>query len=633
MHLIWFGENMSGGKENMPSKYILFFTVPVILLAALITPRTVLATSVELNVPGDYPSIQSALNDAEILLAANPGNTYSILVEPSSTHYTVPTGGLVLKSSIPVRGRETARTIINGGGGTYAVTATGVTGVSFKNFTIMNASNGILVTGNSAVTISNNVFVGMTNIAVIIQNSTASSVTNNTFYQNGAGVSRDTDLGAAITNNIFYNSANTTQIIQNAAETTITYNLFFPDVNGPKGTFYIPSLTITDSDPLFVDSAQNDFHIKSSPTATSPCINNGSTAITDLSIDGTTSDIGAYGGPYADTIPSPVSGVTASLASADSISVSWSANTSYVVNDINPNDHTTTGGYNLYYSLNQSHDDTGLPYQNKLTLASTVTGTVISGLTTTSAPPAAPVMNPPGFDNQTLKLSWSAVPNATGYYVYYLVTGTTNTQKTDIIHATSYDLGGLINLTDYTVWVTAYAQPAYYFAVTAFDYTSGAHTPGIAHESAYSSPETVFNIGSSSESSFSNTVTGFPEAIEYNPNLPNKGCFIATAAYGYYDAPQVQALRDLRDRYLETNSAGRAFVRWYYEYGPLGAAALNAHPWLKPVVRTALMPAVGGALFLTRTSTFTQLLVLFLFSLMTAVLVIYKKGVRRGGSR
>jgi hypothetical protein len=125
----------------------------------------------------------------------------------------------------------------------------------------------------------------------------------------------------------------------------------------------------------------------------------------------------------------------------------------------------------------------------------------------------------------------------------------------------------------------------------------------------------------------------FPEAYLYNPNLQNKGCFIATAAYGYYDAPQVQALRDLRDRYLETNSAGRAFVKWYYEYGPIGAAALNEHPWLKPVVRTALMPAVGGALFLTRTSPATRLLVLFLLIIMTAALVIYKKNIRRGGSR
>jgi hypothetical protein len=95
------------------------------------------------------------------------------------------------------------------------------------------------------------------------------------------------------------------------------------------------------------------------------------------------------------------------------------------------------------------------------------------------------------------------------------------------------------------------------------------------------------------------------------PDLPNKGCFIATAAYGYYSAPQVQALREFRDRYLMTN-AGRAFVALYYRYGLIGAEFANAHAWLKPVVRTVLMPAVGGALFLTRTSLLTKAAALIL---------------------
>jgi len=379
---------------------------------------------------------------------------------------------------------------------------------------------------------------------------------------------------------------------------------------------------------LFVDLGV-DFHIRSNPTATSPCIDHGTTAITDY-IDLTTSDIGAYGGSTQDTIPYLVSGVTATLATADSVSVSWSKNTSYVVNDINPVNHTTTGGYHVYYGLQSGQTVT---YPNMLTLASTVTTTVISGLTTTASPPAAPFVNPLGFDNQTLLVSWASVSNATGYKVHYaLSTDLTNSHHTAVIQETSYELVSLINGTNYTVWVTAVTQPALYLAVTAFDYTGGPFDPGVSHESAYSPEEQVL-LGSAVESAPSNTRSEFPEAFVYDPNLPNKGCFIATAAYGYYDAPQVQALRDFRDRYLEANSAGRAFVRWYYEYGPIGAAALNTHPWLKPVVRTALLPAVGGALFLTKTSTVTQLMILFLFSLMIAALVIYKKNVGRGGSR
>jgi len=617
----------------MSTKCIHRFMISLFLFTALIPSGTALAASFELNVPNQYSTLQSALDGAEDLLAANPANSYTILVEPGS--YAVPSGGLVLKSNIPIRGRETARTFIDGGGTTgAAVTANGVTGVSFKNFTVQHAGTGIHVTGNSAVTIANNVF-DMTTYGVVIQTSSSSKVINNTFYQNTTAVSTDADPGAEITNNLFYNNANTVQIVQNGilAETSISYNIFYPQVNGPKGTNYIPNTIITNPDPLFVDPLQNDFHIRSNPTATSPCIDNGDPATTD-SIDNSRSDIGAYGGATQDSIPFPVSGVTTSLISSGSLSVQWSPNTSYVVNDISPDpgDLGSTGGYNIYYSFGKSGQSGGV-YQ-KLALASTVTSTVISGLSTTVSTPAAPVVNALGFDTNTLIASWSPVSGATGYIVYYApVSGATGTLQSSVIQETSYSISGLVNLTSYNVWVTAVAQPVYYLAVTAFDYTTGTHTPGIAHESAYSSPEAVLILGPQVESLASSMVQGFPEAYYYNPDLPNKGCFIATAAYGYYDAPQVQALRDFRDRYLETNSVGRAFVGWYYEYGPIGAAALNAHPWLKPVVRAALLPAVGGALFLTRTSTFAQLAMLLLFSFTATALILYKKGFKRGGSR
>ncbi|MDX1252485.1 MAG: DUF11 domain-containing protein [Gammaproteobacteria bacterium] len=69
-------------------------------------------------------------------------------------------------------------------------------------------------------------------------------------------------------------------------------------------------------------------------------------------------------------------------------------------------------------------------------------------------------------------------------------------------------------------------------------------------------------------------------------------CFIATAAYGSFLDPHVQALRDFRDRYLLTNAPGRAFVAWYYEHSPPLAAFIARHDSLRATARAVLTPVV-----------------------------------------
>ena len=45
-------------------------------------------------------------------------------------------------------------------------------------------------------------------------------------------------------------------------------------------------------------------------------------------------------------------------------------------------------------------------------------------------------------------------------------------------------------------------------------------------------------------------------------------CYIATAVYGSYDAPEVCTLRLFRDNYLAKRGWGRSFIKIYYKYSP-----------------------------------------------------------------
>jgi Periplasmic copper-binding protein (NosD) len=592
---------------------VLAIGAPGTVLAA-VTERTVVQTLAECPSGSTcYTSIQEAINAADI----NAGDT--VLVEPGTY-----SGPISLRTNVPVLGRETARTIITGGSAT-AVNATSVTGVNFRHFTIISASVGIALSDSSSVSIKNNVFqVGTGGTAIQIQiqsgSSTSTEILNNTFYQNGTAVS--TNVNLTIKNNIFSNNTHHVTASGGLAldKTYFTYNAFSD--NNPEGPDLTSTTNILSIDPLFVDpsTTKRDFHLKEY----SPCIDAGDTSLFDTWYSPSNrSDIGAYGGPDSDTIPYPVSILTATgtLSAPYSITLSWSDNKSYLVTH-----STTPGGYRIYYSVNKS----GAPYTgigategNSPIDAGSVLSKTLNGLSAASAP-VPPVLNDPGFADGILRLSWPPVDKATGYIVYYtdldaVPPQITTEQNKDVLNFTSVNLSGLINYHHYNVEVTAYTQNTYYLAVTAYDSTGQTRDPGKEHESVYSSvysEEVQIDIGPPAEGARSNLKNEYPEPITAYPNLPNKGCFIATAAYGYYSAPQVQALRELRDRYLMTNTPGRAFVRWYYTYGPVAAQFINEHPGLKPVVRAALLPAVGGAMFMTRSSALAKTILLVLSGLL-----------------
>ncbi len=81
---------------------------------------------------------------------------------------------------------------------------------------------------------------------------------------------------------------------------------------------------------------------------------------------------------------------------------------------------------------------------------------------------------------------------------------------------------------------------------------------------------------------------GVKEAKDYVDNLaaqhgiaPKGGCFVATAYFGDYDAPEVLVLRQFRDTRLLTTSFGKLFVAVYYATSPYLATVISKSDRLK----------------------------------------------------
>jgi len=273
------------------------------------------AGAAEIIVPGDYAHIQEAIT------AAKAGDT--IVVEPGNYPETI-----TLKDGVVVHGRETARTFLNGGGSGPIVTVSSSVSSTIGNFTFINASTAILVSNStSTLTITNNVFeVGAAGAAITVQNAARTRVVNNVFYGNGTAVTRDADI--EIINNVFMN--NSTALADTSLLSVNTrYNDFFNNTSsGPMGTNSVTA------DPLFVDPANHDFHLRSG----SPCIDTGDATVGNDIVNNSHCDIGAYGGSAADTFPFPVAGLTITSTTDTSIGLSWSPNYFYLL-----------GGYKILY--------------------------------------------------------------------------------------------------------------------------------------------------------------------------------------------------------------------------------------------------------------------------------------------
>lgn len=91
------------------------------------------------------------------------------------------------------------------------------------------------------------------------------------------------------------------------------------------------------------------------------------------------------------------------------------------------------------------------------------------------------------------------------------------------------------------------------------------------------------------ETDKTNTVNSAPQYSQPLQQPEQKeGCYIATAVYGSYDAPEVIVLRRFRDESLKKSALGRAFIRAYYKFSPSVAERLKNAKRTNAFVRSIL---------------------------------------------
>jgi len=160
-----------------------------------------------------------------------------------------------------------------------------------------------------------------------------------------------------------------------------------------------------------------------------------------------------------------------------------------------------------------------------------------------------------------ITLAWdpNPDPSVAGYRVYYGTSSQYYSAAIDSGSRPSCTIPGLL------------PGVTYFFAATAYADTGG--ESGFSDEIAYTVPASGPSPSGSGGGG-------------------GGGCFIATAAYGSYLAPEVAALRAFRDEALLANDAGRGFVEWYYRVSPPVAAFIAGHEPLKIAARWGLTPLV-----------------------------------------
>ena len=520
------------------------------------------------TVPGSAATIRDA-----IALAKQSTDTSDTITVSSNTY----TENLVITKSLTLQAKDGAKVILQAAvSGDPLIRADGP-GVSVTLQRLILVTGGAGVVVNNVTAILRNLVIRSAATAIDCRSLTASTIEQVTFYQATKGIACSNST-VTIQNNIFANFIQPgvpISLIGTPGGVTLpNRNLFFQSPGGERGS---DEVTTNDPDLLFVDPVNNNFHLQAASAARR----------VTTSID-PAQDLGAYGGPNAPSAPFPPGrpDVTCDAASPATCTIIWPKNLDYVVTGYLVSSSAPSAPAPDYSTVTPLSADTTL-------CPDTTCRTTIASLAEFSSDPARPLAPTARVGDGKLELSWPAVTDATAYEVYWATTPDAVTLGTpnDTASTNQATANGLINGTPYYLSLRAISRPALHVAVQslygAVAVSGKASEFSETESEPYGTP--LYSPRSPETEATPQAVVGFPPLEETG------GCFIATAAYGSAMAPQVQALRTWRDRYLVSNSPGRAFIRFYETWSPPAADVIRRSDTLRSVARFLLWPLVGFA--------------------------------------